>query len=138
MKKVLFLVILIASASSANCQKLIFKTNQFATSSIDSKTGMRKDAEVNDIPFTISLSNTEVLIEGPTSKKFTLNKAGSQTKANNNIVSYSYRGIDEKDASISFVYTINLTSKEAVVETEQNKVKNYYFGIFSSSDLTLH
>lgn len=137
MKKVLFFVFMIGSASYVKSQELVFKMNQFASASKNNASGRLKDAEVKDIQSTIFFSARKVLIEGDVHGAYTLHKKGAQTKINDHVVSYSYNGTDENMYNVSFVYTINLESKEAVVEIAYNKMKDYYFGTFSSSDLTM-
>ena len=136
MKKVLFSAILIAAAFTVKSQELMFKVNQSAVAPKNTKTGGFSDAEVIDAFATIVMQNNKVLVEGNTKASYTLYKKAGQTKINNNVVSYTYKGTDEKNLPISFVYTVNLTSKEAVVEVADDKLKNYYFGTYSSSDLT--
>lgn len=136
MKKILFFVIILAVVSSANSQQLLFKVNQTAEAYKNSKTGKFVDAEVNDLNATILLHNNQVIFEGDTKGSYKLNKKAIQNKINPNVISYKYTGQDEKEAPITFVYTVNLHSKEVVIEVADNDSKNYYFGSYSSPDLT--
>jgi len=136
MKKFLFFAITLTAASAVRCQELLFKVDQSATAYKNSKTGKFTDAEVNDTPSTIFLRNNIVVVDGNTKASYTLNKKITGKKSNNSIVSYSYTGRDNNNGLISFVYTVNLHSKEAVIEVSDRELKNYYFGTFSSPELT--
>lgn len=136
MKKVLFFVILIAGAYSANCQQLLFKVNQSASAYKNTNISNFPEAEVNDIEGTILVQNNRVVVDGNTKASYTLNKKEAQTKIHDNIISYSYSGKDDKNVPISFIYTVNLNSKEAVVEVGTSRVKTFYFGTYSSFDFT--
>ncbi|WP_147205971.1 hypothetical protein [Segetibacter aerophilus] len=136
MKTLLLFVMVIGAAASANSQQLLFKVKQSAESYKNNKIGKFVDAEVNDTEATIFLQDNKVIVQGATKANYILDKKAVQTKVTHNVISYKYSGKDENDAPISFVYTVNLNSKEAVVEVENSNLKNYYFGSYSSSELS--
>ncbi|HEX8278127.1 MAG TPA: hypothetical protein VF540_05505, partial [Segetibacter sp.] len=136
LKKVLFSVIMIAAASCTQSQEILIKVNQSASAYKNSNMSKFADAEVNDIEATVVVQNSTVLVEGNTKASYTLNKKRAQTRRHDNVISYHYDGKDDKNTPISFLYTVNLHSKEAVVEVATNRVKTFYFGTYSSLDLT--
>jgi hypothetical protein len=137
LKSILLFVLIIGTTATSNCQRLLFKVKQSAEAYKNNKTGKFVDAEVNDIEATIFLQDNKVKVEGATKANYILDKKPVQTKIGNNSISYKYSGKDEKDTPISFIYTVHLHSKEAVVEVQNDHLKNYYFGSYSSSELSM-
>lgn len=138
MKKYFLIAIIICIRSSANCQEFLFNVDQSATAVKNSKTGKFIDAEVKDAKATIILQKQTVLVDGETHATYKLYPKGIETRVNPSVTTYKYNGKDKKNAPVSFVYTVNSISKEAVVEVSNRKVKSYYFGTYSASDLANH
>ena len=127
---------MIGAAASANSQRLLFKVDQSAEAYKNNKTGKFVDAEVNDTEATIFLQDNKVIVDGAVKANYILNKKSVHSKITSNKISYKYSGRDENDGLISFIYTVNLNSKEAIVEVQSNRSKNYYFGSYSSNELS--
>ena len=125
-----------AAGFSANCQDVLFNVDQSATARKNIKTGKFVNAEVKDAKAIIVLQKHKVVVDGETKASYTLAPKATEIKLKPNVVSYTFNGKDEKNAPISFSYTVNRTSKEAIVEVKNNKIKSYYFGTYAASDLT--
>ena len=136
LKKVLLFAILATAASAAKSQDLLFKVDQSGLSYKSAKTGKFVDAEIKDTKATIVLKSNQLIVDDSANASFTLSTKGVQTKVSNNVIMYRSTGKNDKNLPVSFQYTLNLQTKEAVVELASNKLKNYYFGTFSLSDLT--
>jgi hypothetical protein len=136
LKNLLLFAILAIVASSAKSQDLLFKVDQSGLSYKSAKTRKFVDAEIKDTKATIVLQNNRLIVDDSANASFTLTAKGVQTKVSDNVIMYRCAGRNDKNLPFSFQYTLNLQSKEAVVEFASNKLKSYYFGTFSSSDLT--
>ena len=137
MKNLLLFAILSIVASAAKSQDLLFQVEQSGLSFKSATTGKFVDAEIKDIKATIVLKNNQLIVTDSSNASFTLSAKGIQTKISDNVVMYRCVGKNEKNLPVSFQYTLNLQSKEAVVELASNNLKSYYFGTFSKSDLTM-
>ncbi|HEX8461114.1 MAG TPA: hypothetical protein VF623_06775 [Segetibacter sp.] len=136
MKKVVLLAIMLGAAASAKCQSFLFEMNQSAFSYKNNSTGKFVDAEVKDTKATIILRNNQVVVNDSTSESFTLTDKGVETIISDKVTMYRFTGKNEKNIAVSFQYTVNHQTKEAIVELASKKVKSYYFGTFSTPDLT--
>lgn len=126
---------MITATFSARSQELSLKVEQYGASYRNSKTGQFSEAEVNDTSLTLLLQNDQVLLGGIVKASYTIDKKLSKTKIKENIVCYTYLGKDEKKLPVSLLYTLNHSSKQAIVEVRTKKWKNYFFGTYSSPDL---
>ncbi len=122
---------------SVKSQELLFKVTQAGAAYRNTKSGRFTNVEVNDIQGTILLRKNKLIVDAEKKASYTLIKKEAGSNLHSKVLAYTYNGKDENDAVISFMYKLNLTSKEAVIELANDKIKTYYFGTFSSPDLTI-
>lgn len=126
MKNLLFVASMLAFSVAAKSQ-LVFNINQEGASYKD-RTGRYDNAELKDANLTITMQNQEVKIKGNEPASYKLTKIDEEKKVNQYTYSQLGHGLDAKNNPVTFKFTVNTKSKDAVIELANNGVKNYYFG----------
>ncbi len=126
MKNLLFVASMLAFSVAANSQ-LVFNINQ-SGSSFKDRTGRYENAELKDANLTITMQNQEVRMKGNENTSYRLTKIDEEKKVNQFTYSQIGHGLDANNNAVTFKFTVNTKSKDAVVELANNGAKNYYFG----------
>lgn len=126
MKNLLVVAFVLAFSFAAKSQ-LVFNINQ-AGSSFKDRTGRYENAELKDANLTITIQNQEVRMKGKENVSYKLSKIDDEKKVNQYTYSQLGHAVDANNNTVTFKFTVNTKSKDAVVELANNGVKNYYFG----------
>lgn len=127
MKKLLFAASMLACTYAANSQQLTFNINQ-SGASYKNRVGQYEEAQLKDANITIKMQNQVVQVMDDNASSIKLEKIEQQKKVNMYTYSQVGYGKDASNNPVTFKFTINTKSKQAVVELTGKGAKNYYFG----------
>lgn len=133
--KILVFALFVGIAGFVNGQDLIFNINQFGTSYKNPETKQFDEAEIKASQLMITLQDKTVKVLDEFVHTFSLEKRNSQSNNIKHVHSQTWKAIDANKRSYEFKFTVNIETKEAMVEVGNNEFKNYYFGKFSYGNL---
>ena len=131
MKSILVIVSLVFVCKTTHGQELIFKMSQTGISYKDENTNKYNDAEIKSTDIIITLQDKQVKVMGEELSTFSLEKIKGQNSNTKNIYTRKWKGTDDNKNPVDFKYTVNVESKEAMIEVAYKDFRNYYFGKFS-------
>ncbi len=135
MKLLIFLVATLFSQQAAQSQELIFRMNQYGVSYKDETTNKYTDAEIKATDVVITLQDKLVKVMGDDLATFSLQKMKTQNSNINHLYTQNWKANDNNKTPMTFKYTVNVETKEAMIEVAYKDFRNYYFGKFSYGNI---
>lgn len=120
---------------AAQGQELIFRMNQFGVSYKNETTNKYSDAEIKSTDVVITLQDKLVKVMGEDLATFSLKKMKTQNSNINHLYTQNWKANDNNKTPIDFKYTVNVETKEAMIEVVYKDFRNYYFGKFSYGNI---
>ncbi len=121
-----------------NClfsQDLIFDINQYGVSYKNPSTNQFEDAEIKSSQMIITLQDKVVKVMDEFTHTISLDKMNSQNINIKHLYTQNWKALDANKNPIQFKFTVNVDTKEAMVEVGYKDFRNYYFGKFSYGNL---
>ena len=135
MKLILSFAVIFFCCSVTKGQDLVFKMNQFGIAYKDNSSNTFGEAEVKSSDVVITLKDKLVTLSDETISNFQLEKLNSKDNNIKYLYTQSWKGVDENKLPVTFKFTVNIKSREAVVEFGYNNFKSYYFGKYAFGEL---
>ncbi len=133
--KTLFFLIAICFISTAYSQDLIFDINQCGVSYKNPSTNQFDDAEIKSSQMVITLQDKVVKVMDDFTHTISLEKMSGQNNNIKHLYTQNWKAFDANKKPVQFKFTVNVDTKEAMVEVGYKDFKNYYFGKFSYGNL---
>ena len=133
--KTLFFLIAICFISTAFSQDLVFDINQYGVSYKNPSTNQFDDAEIKSSQMVITLQDKVVKVMDEFTHTISLEKMNGQNNNIKHLYTQNWKAIDANKRPVQFKFTVNVDTKEAMVEVGYKDFKNYYFGKFAYGNL---
>ena len=116
-------------------QDLIFRISQAGTSYKSEKSGIFKEAELRNDETIITMQDKVVVVNSENNQKFQLLKLEGQNNNIKHLYTQIWKGTDRNNNPVQFKFTVNVASKEAMVEVKYPDNITYYFGNYYYGNL---
>ena len=133
--KTFFFLITLCFINGLFSQDLIFDINQFGISYKNPTTNQFDDAEIKSSQMIITLQDKVVKVMDEFSNTILLEKMNSQNNNIKHLYTQNWKALDANKRPVQFKFTVNVDTKEAMVEVGYKDFRNYYFGKFSYGNL---
>ena len=131
MKITLLLIFAGLLGIGGHSQELIFKINQSGISYKNNSTNKYDDAQLKSSDIIITLDDKTVKVLDENTDTYSLEKMNGQNNNIKHLYTQIWKGKDQKNQPIQFRFTVNIETKEAMVEVGNNDYKSYYFGKYA-------
>ncbi len=108
--------------------------NQFGTS-IKNTNGRFDESVVKLGEVLITLQDKVVKVYDDFNTAIVLEKMNNQNNNIKHLYTQVWKGTDDKKTPVQFKFTVNVESKEAMVEVLYKDYKNYYFGRYNYGNM---
>ena len=133
--KIIFLFVAGFLFSATYGQDLIFNINQHGVSYKNAETKKFDDAEVKNSEMVITLQDKVVKVIDEDMKTISLEKMSGQNNNIKHIYTQVWKATDASKQPVQFRFTVNVETKEAMVEVGYKNYKNYYFGKYTYGNM---
>lgn len=105
--------------------------NQSGTAAKEEGTAKYGDAELKNAEVLITMQDKKVVVDDRPMAIYHLEKMTGQNNNIKHLYTQVWKGIDQNKRAVKFKFTVNVESKEAMVEVEYPDFKSYYFGRYN-------
>lgn len=134
MKQFSLFILILLTGFYANSQDLIFKMNQYGTS-VKNHDGRFDESVVKSGDVLITMQDKVVKVYDDFNTSIVLEKMSNQNNNIKRLYTQVWKGADDKKTPVQFKFTVNVDSKEAMVEVVYKDYKNYYFGRYNYGNM---
>ncbi len=133
--KTLFFLFAMCFINSVFSQDLIFDINQYGVSYKNSSTNQFDEAEIKSSQMVITLQDKVVKVIDEFTHTISLEKMNGQNNNIKHLYTQIWKAFDANKSPVQFKFTVNVETKDAMVEVGYKDFRNYYFGKFSYGNL---
>ena len=133
--KTLFFLFAMCFINSVFSQDLIFDINQYGVSYKNSSTNQFDEAEIKSSQMVITLQDKVVKVIDEFTHTISLEKMNGQNNNIKHLYTQKWKAFDANKSPVQFKFTVNVETKDAMVEVGYKDFRNYYFGKFSYGNL---
>ena len=133
--KTLFFLFAMCFINNVFSQDLIFDINQYGVSYKNSSTNQFDEAEIKSSQMVITLQDKVVKVIDDFTHTISLEKMNGQNNNIKHLYTQNWKAFDANKSPVQFKFTVNVETKDAMVEVGYKDFRNYYFGKFSYGNL---